>query len=93
MAFSVERFFAVVFPLYYNIFVSKKRARAVVVVIFGLAALYAMYNLFEYYWFLLNDDPRCPAMLLRVPDYLKQWHHVYEWSVVSLLFYFFSTKL
>ena len=83
VAFSVERFFAVVFPLYYNIFVSKKRARFVVVVILFLAALYAMYDLIEYYWFVKNNDPRCPAILQPVPPYLKRWHRVYEWSVVS----------
>ncbi|OQV23688.1 hypothetical protein BV898_02426 [Hypsibius exemplaris] len=82
VAFSIERFFAVVFPLYYNIFVSKRRATAVVLVVFLLAGLYAMYNLFDYYWFLANDEPRCPAALIRPPTYLIRWHAVYEWSVL-----------
>lgn len=86
MVFSTERLIAVIYPLFYNVHSSKRRAALLVVLVFLLAGLYSMFNLFDYYWFYNNDDPRCPVALIRPPVFQQRWHDIYEWSVVSTTF-------
>ncbi|XP_055336666.1 uncharacterized protein LOC129587099 [Paramacrobiotus metropolitanus] len=81
VAFSIERFAAIAFPVWYDVILAKvsRTIRAVISVvgIFTLAAVYSLWNLFDSYWFYYNDDKRCPVVLIKPPQYIKDWRTIY----------------
>ncbi|XP_055348091.1 uncharacterized protein LOC129595189 [Paramacrobiotus metropolitanus] len=83
IVFSIERLLAIASPLRYGRIVNRQRTIIIVVSVFCLGMSASAFNLYDYYWFYANEDPRCPAWLTVKSPLHEDWNQVQRFFVVA----------